>query len=61
MTIAKAVFWNKEQGRLHAGFRIVIQLTIFFIAMKSLAALLCVSREITDGRIRDLEFACSCK
>ncbi len=49
MTVIKSLFWNKEQSRLRAFFRIVIQLTIFFIAMKSLAALLDVPNEIASN------------
>ena len=48
MTIIKNFFWNKEQARLRAGFRILIQLIIFFILMKSLAALFRVPSEITS-------------
>ena len=48
MTIIKIIFWNKEQTRLRAGFRILIQLTTFFILMKSLVALFRVPSEITS-------------
>ncbi len=47
MTIIKNIFWNKEQARLRAGFRILIQLIVFFILMKGLAALLDVPSEFT--------------
>jgi uncharacterized protein len=49
MTFIKNIFWNKEQARLRAGLRILIQLIIFFILMKSLAALLSVPSEFTEN------------
>ncbi len=49
MTGIKALFWNEDQARLRAGFRIVIQLTLFFILMKSLAAIMNVPDEITSS------------
>ena len=49
MTIIKNFFWNKEQARLRAGFRILIQLTAFFILMKGLAALLNVPKDLTGN------------
>jgi hypothetical protein len=48
MTVIKALFWNKEQARLRAGFRIILQLTTFFIIMKSLKLLIGVPGEITS-------------
>jgi membrane protease YdiL (CAAX protease family) len=47
MKFIKALFWSEKQSRLRAAFRILIQLTLFFILMKSLAALLGVPNEIT--------------
>ena len=47
MVIIKKFFWNKEQARMRAGFRILIQLIAFFILMKSLAAILGVPSEFT--------------
>jgi len=49
MTIIKNLFWNNEQGRLRASFRILIQLIVFFILMKGLAALLDIPDEITGN------------
>ena len=49
MTVIKNIFWNTEQARLRAGFRILIQLTVFFILMKGLAALFGVPGEITGN------------
>ncbi|MBC8506645.1 MAG: hypothetical protein ISR58_12730 [Anaerolineales bacterium] len=49
MTVIKNIYWNTEQARLRAGFRILIQLTAFFILMKGLAALYGVPREITGN------------
>lgn len=49
MTFIKSIFWNNEQARLRAGFRILIQLTAFFILMKSLPALLGVPSEFTEN------------
>jgi len=49
MTIIKSLFWNDEQGRLRAAYRILIQLTLFFILMKGLAALLDIPDEITGN------------
>ncbi len=49
MTIIKNIFWNTEQARLRAAFRILIQLTAFFILMKGLAALFGVPGEITGN------------
>ena len=48
MTIIKSHFWNDEQGRLRAAYRILIQLTLFFILMKGLSALLGIPSEITS-------------
>ena len=48
MTVIKTLFWNIEQARLRAGFRILIQLTVFFILMKGLAAILGVPSEVTS-------------
>lgn len=47
MKIIKTIFWNKDQARLRAGFRILIQLIAFFVLMKGLAALLDVPGELT--------------
>ena len=47
MTFIKGLFWNKEESRLRAIYRILIQATIFFILMKGLAALVGVPDEIT--------------
>jgi len=47
--IIKNIFWNNEQARLRAGFRMLIQLIAFFIIMKSLAAILGVPSEITEN------------
>ncbi len=47
MTIIKTLFWNKNQARLRAGFRIILQLTAYFIIWKSLASLIDVPSEIT--------------
>ena len=49
MKLIKDIYWNKEQNRLRAGFRILIQLTAFFILMKGLAALLDLPSEITSN------------
>ena len=49
MTALQALFWNTEQARLRVVFRIVLQLTVFFILMKGLAALLRVPGEIAAG------------
>ena len=49
MTVIKNIFWNTEQARLRAGFRILIQLTAFFILMKGLAALFGLPNEITSN------------
>jgi len=49
MPFIKALFWNEKEARLWAGIRILIQLTLFFILMKSLAALLNVPSEITSN------------
>jgi len=49
MTVIKNIFWNTEQARLRAGFRILIQLTAFFILMKGLAALFDIPGEITGN------------
>jgi len=49
MTFIRNIFWNTEQAHLRAGFRILIQLSAFFILMKSLAALLDVPSEITKN------------
>jgi membrane protease YdiL (CAAX protease family) len=49
MTVIKNIFWNTEQARLRAAYRILIQLIIFFILMKGLAALFGVPREITGN------------
>jgi len=49
MKFIKALFWNEKEARLWAGIRILIQLTLFFILMKSLAALLNVPSEITSN------------
>jgi len=49
MKLIKALFWNEKQARLRAGFRILIQLTLFFILMKGLAALMDVPSEITGN------------
>ncbi len=49
MKYIKALFWNEEQARLRAGFRILIQLILFFILMKGLAALIGVPSEITGN------------
>jgi len=49
MTTVKALFWNEKQNRLRAGFRILIQLTVFFILMKGLAVILGVPSEITSN------------
>ena len=47
MIFLKTIFWNKEQDRLRAGFRIILQATIFFVIMKSLKLLIGVPNEIT--------------
>ena len=47
MNFVKRLFWNKEQTRLRAIYRILIQATAFFILMKGLAALAGVPDEIT--------------
>ena len=47
MKIIKNIFWNNEQARLRAGFRILIQLTAFFILMKGLTAIFGVPSELT--------------
>ena len=49
MTVIKNIFWNTEQARLRAAYRILIQLTVFFILMKGLAALFSVPGEITGN------------
>ncbi|MBC8506636.1 MAG: CPBP family intramembrane metalloprotease [Anaerolineales bacterium] len=49
MKIIKNIFCNKEQARLRAGFRILIQLTVFFFLMKGLAALLGVPSDIASN------------
>ncbi len=36
MTAIRDVFWNGEQGRLRAGYRIVVQLTAFFLIWRGL-------------------------
>ena len=47
MIVLKDLFWNKEQARLRAGFRIILQLTAFFVIMKSLKFIIGVPTEIT--------------
>ena len=47
MDFLKGLFWNKEESRLRAIYRILIQATVFFILMKGLAALAGVPDEIT--------------
>ncbi len=47
MTVLKAFFWNREQARLRTGFRIILQLTLFYVIMKSLKLLIGVPGEIT--------------
>ena len=49
MNTLKALFWNAEQVRLRVVLRIVLQLTVFFILMKGLAALLGLPGEIPSG------------
>lgn len=34
-----AFFWNRNEKRLRSGIRVVLQLTLFFILMKSLSSL----------------------
>jgi uncharacterized protein len=43
----KSLFWNDEQSRLRAGLRMILQLTAYFVIMKSLAALIGVPSELT--------------
>ncbi len=47
MTVLKEIFWNKEQARLRAGYRIILQITAFVIIVKSLKVFMGVPREIT--------------
>ncbi len=47
MTFVKGLFWNKDESRLRAIYRILIQATAFFILMKGLAALAGVPDQIT--------------
>ena len=47
MTILKYIFWNTKQARLRTGVRMLIQLTVFFLLMKGLAALFHVPSELT--------------
>ena len=49
MTFIKSLLWNDEQGRLRAAYRILIQLTLFFILMKGLAVVLDIPDEITGN------------
>jgi len=49
MIVIKNIFWNNEQARLRAGFRILIQLIFFFFLMKGLAVLFGVPSEITSN------------
>jgi len=38
--IIKPIFWNSNQNRIRSGYRIILQLTLFFILMKSLKLIL---------------------
>ncbi len=49
MNVLKNLFWNNEQARLRAGHRIILQLTAFFIIMKSLFFLLGFQGKITGN------------
>ena len=49
MTFLKCIFWNSEEARLRAGFRIISQLTVFFVIMKSLQLLMGIPGEITGN------------
>ena len=41
------IFWNRQEARLRAGLRAVLQMTLFFVLMKGLSALFGLSNEIT--------------
>ncbi len=49
MNILKIIFWNKEQVRIRAGFRIILQTTVFFLIMKSLQLLMGSQGKITGN------------
>jgi len=49
MNVLKNFFWNNEEARLRAGFRIILQLTAFFVIMKSLKFIIGVPNEITGN------------
>ncbi len=49
MNVLKNIFWNNEEARLRAGFRIIIQLTAFFVIMKSLKFIIGVPNEIAGN------------
>ena len=49
MKFIKNIFWNIEEARLRAGYRIILQLTAFFVIMKSLKFLIGVPGEINGN------------
>lgn len=51
MNVIKNFFWNNEEDRLRAGFRIILQLTAFFVIMKSLKFIIGVPNEIAGNTL----------
>jgi hypothetical protein len=49
MNVLKNFFWNNEEVRLRTGFRIILQLTAFFVIMKSLKFIIGVPNEIAGN------------
>lgn len=49
MKYIKNLFWNTDEARLRAAYRIILQLTVFFIVMKGLKYIFGIPNEISSN------------